>query len=124
MKKKILIVDDSAPILELSSTMMKLLGYEPIGASCGMEALKLLARETPALVLLDVMLPDMDGFKICRHIKQTPATADLPVFMVSAKKTDEDVEQGKKAGADEYISKPFKSAEVAKLIKSYLDDDE
>lgn len=124
MKKKILVVDDSAPILELSTTMLKLLGYQPIGASCGMEALKLLAIETPALVLLDVMLPDMDGFKICRHIKQTAATADLPVFMVSAKKTGEDVEQGRKAGADEYITKPFKSAEVAKLIKSYLDDDQ
>ena len=123
MKKKILVVDDSAPILELSTTMLKLLGYEPIGVSCGMDALKLLARETPALVLLDVMLPDMDGFKICRHIKQASATADIPVFMVSAKKTAEDVEQGRKAGADEYIAKPFKSAEVAKLIKDYLDND-
>ncbi len=123
MKKKILVVDDSAPILELSTTMLKLLGYEPIGVSCGMDALKLLAQETPALALLDVMLPDMDGFKICRHIKQTLATADMPVFMVSAKKTGEDVEQGRKAGADEYITKPFKSAEVAKLIKDYLGND-
>ena len=120
MKKKILVVDDSAPILELSTTMLKLLGYEPIGVSCGMDALKLLNQETPALALLDVMLPDIDGFNICRHIKQTPATADMPVFMVSAKKTDDDLAQGKKAGADEYITKPFKSAELAKLIKNYI----
>lgn len=120
MKKKILVVDDSAPILELSTTMLKLLGYEPIGVSCGIDALKQLAKETPDLALLDVMLPDMDGFKICQHIKQTPATANVPVFMVSAKKSSEDVERGKKAGADEYVTKPFKSADVAKLIKSYL----
>ena len=120
MKKKILVVDDSAPILELSNTMLRLLGYEPIGASCGMDALKQLALEPPALVMLDVMLPDMDGFKICRHIKQNPATAQVPVFMVSAKKTSDDVERGKKAGADEYISKPFKTAEVASLIEKYI----
>lgn len=122
MKKRILVVDDSAPILELTTTMLKLLGYEPVGVSCGMDALKLLATETPAMALLDVMLPDMDGFKICRHIKESAATAKVPVFMVSAKKTAEDVERGKKAGADEYITKPFKSAEVASLIKSYLDN--
>ena len=122
MKKKILVVDDSAPILELSCTMLRLLGYEPIGVSCGMDALKQLALETPALAMLDVILPDMDGFKICRHVKQNPATAKVPVFMLSAKKTSEDIERSKKAGADEYISKPFKSAEVASLIKKYIDN--
>ncbi len=120
MKKKILVVDDSAPILELSTTMLKLLGYDPVGVSCGMEALKYLAQETPAMALLDVMLPDMDGFKICQHIKQTPATAAVPVFMVSAKKTDEDQERGRKAGADEYVTKPFKSMEMAELIQGYI----
>lgn len=124
MKQKILVVDDSAPILELSTTMLKLLGYEPVGVACGTDAIKYLAREIPALALLDVMLPDIDGFKICQHIKQTAATANIPVFMVSAKKTDDDVERGKKAGADEYITKPFKSAEVAALIKNYLGDKE
>jgi twitching motility two-component system response regulator PilG len=120
VKKKILVVDDSAPILALSTTMLKLLGYEPAGVTCGVDALKYLAHETPALVLLDVMLPDMDGFKICRHIKQSQATSAIPVFMVSAKKTTDDIERGVKAGADEYITKPFKSAEVAELINNYL----
>lgn len=122
MKKTILVVDDSAPILELSTTMLKLLGYEPIGASSGMAALKLLTQQTPDLILLDVMLPDMDGFKICRHIKENPATTSVPVFMVSAKKTSEDAERGKKSGADEYVTKPFKSMEMAALIQSYLKD--
>lgn len=120
VKKKILVVDDSAPILQLSTTILKLLGYEPISVACGIDALKYLAQETPALALLDVMLPDMDGFKVCQHIKKTQATAAVPVFMVSAKKTDDDVERGLKAGADEYITKPFKSAELAALIKRYL----
>lgn len=120
MKKKILVVDDSLPILELASTMLKLLGYEPIQASNGVEALKLFSQEKPDLVLLDVMLPDMDGFKICQYIKSNPATVTTPVFMVSAKKTAEDAERGKKAGAEEYVTKPFKSAEMAQLVKSYL----
>lgn len=120
MKKRILVVDDSQPILELASTMLKLLGYEPIKASTGIEALKVLSQETPDLALLDVILPDMDGFKICQHIRSSEALAKMPVFMVSAKKTTEDVERGHKAGANEYVTKPFKSAEMAELIKTYI----
>jgi len=122
MKKKILVVDDSQPILELASTMLKLLGYEPLKASTGVEALKALRMETPDMALLDVILPDMDGFKICQHIRNNPDLAEMPVFMVSAKKTSEDMERGRKAGADEYVTKPFKSAEMARLIKSYIGD--
>lgn len=124
MKKKILVVDDSQPILELASTMLKLLGYEPIKASSGNAALRVLAEEKPDLALLDVILPDMDGFKICRHIRSNVTTAKMPVFMVSAKKTPEDAERGFKAGADEYVTKPFKSAELAQLIKTYIGEDD
>jgi DNA-binding response OmpR family regulator len=120
LKKKILVVDDSQPILELATTMLKLLGYEPIRAASGVEALKALSLEKPDMALLDVMLPDMDGFKICQHIRNTAATADMPIFMVSAKKTADDMERGKKAGANEYVTKPFKSAEMARLIKKYI----
>ena len=120
LKKKILVVDDSQPILELATTMLRLLGYEPLKASSGIEALKVLAQEKPDMALLDVILPDMDGFKICQHIRNNPATADMPIFMLSAKKTTEDVERGKKAGADEYVTKPFRSAEMAQLIKNYI----
>ena len=120
MKKKILVVDDSQPILELASTMLKLLGYEPIRASSGIAAIKALAKEKPDLALLDVILPDMDGFKICRHIRSNATTARIPIFMVSAKKTAEDADRGRQAGADEYVTKPFKSAELAELIKTYI----
>ncbi len=120
MKKKILVVDDSQPILELATTMLRLLGYEPLKASSGIEALKVLAQEKPDMALLDVILPDMDGFKICQHIRNNPATADMPIFMLSAKKTTEDVERGKNAGANEYVTKPFRSAEMAQLIKNYF----
>jgi len=122
LKKKILVVDDSQPILELATTMLKLLGYEPLKASTGVEALKVLTQETPDMALLDVMLPDMDGFKICQHIRSNAALADMPVFMVSAKKTAEDMERGHNAGANEYVTKPFKSAEMANLIKIYIGD--
>ncbi len=124
MKKRILVVDDSASILELETTMLKLLGYEPIAAATGMEALKILSQQVPDLALLDVMLPDMDGFKICHHIKNNPATAQVPVVMLTAKKTSEDVERGLKAGADEYVMKPFKSLEIAALIKKLLKEED
>jgi len=120
LKKKILVVDDSQPILELAATMLKLLGYEPLKASTGVEALKILSQEAPDLALLDVLLPDMDGFKICQHIRNNAALSEMPVFMVSAKKTSEDMERGLKVGANEYVSKPFKSAEMANLIKTYI----
>lgn len=100
--------------------MLKLLGYEPLKASSGVEALKTLKQETPDMALLDVILPDMDGFKICQHIRSDANLAKMPVFMVSAKKTTEDVERGQKVGADEYVTKPFKSAEMAQLIKAYI----
>jgi twitching motility two-component system response regulator PilG len=121
LKKKILVVDDSQPILELASTMLKLLGYEPLKASTGVEALRILSQESPDMALLDVMLPDMDGFKICQHIRGNANLAEMPVFMVSAKKTSEDMERGLKVGANEYVTKPFKSAEMAQLIKTYID---
>ena len=123
MKKRILVVDDSASILELETTMLKLLGYEPVTAATGMEALKILALQPPNLALLDVMLPDMDGFKICQHIKSNPATAHIPVVMLTAKKTSEDVERGLQAGADEYVMKPFKSLEIAALLKKLLKEE-
>ncbi len=121
-KKKVLVVDDNASILELEVNLLRLLDYEPLHAASGMEALKLLAREKPDLALIDVTLPDMDGFKICQHIKNQPTTSKVPVFLVSAKKTSEDERRGKKAGADEYVCKPFKSAEIAQLISRYLDN--
>ena len=121
MKKKILVVDDNASILELEINLIKLLGYDPVSATSGLQALKVLAEEKPDLVLLDVTLPDMDGFKICQHIKTRPASSKIPVFLVSAKKTSEDVELGEKAGANEYVSKPFKTTEIAQLISQYLE---
>ena len=85
-----------------------------------MEALRILAHEVPDLAMLDVMLPDLDGFKICRHIKTNPATAQVPVVIVTAKMTANEVEQGKKAGADEFVAKPFKSMEIAALLENLL----
>ena len=120
MKKKVLIVDDNSSILDLETKLLQLLGYEPVSAASGMTALKLLAQEKPDLALLDITLPDMDGFKICQHIKNRPATADIPVFLVSAKKTAEDTERADKAGADEYINKPFKTEEIARLLEKHL----
>jgi two-component system, sensor histidine kinase ChiS len=122
VKKKILVVEDTAPILELETNLLRLLGYEPIGAASGLDAIKLLAQEKPALALIDVTLPDLDGYKICQHIKGRPETAEIPVFLVSAKTSGEDIARGKKAGADEYVTKPFNTEDIAQLINRYLGD--
>ena len=120
LNKKILVVDDTASILELESNLLRLLGYEPVPATSGMAALKLFTQENPALVMLDVTLPDMDGFKICQLIKSRPGGSQIPVFLVSAKTTSADIAQGRKVGADEYITKPFKTSEIMQLLESYL----
>ena len=120
MKKKILIVEDDHSISQLETILLKVRGYDVITESNGQAALESLKLQKPDLVLLDVMLPGMDGFEICQRIKSTPATEDIPVLFLTAKKTEKDIEKGLEVGADSYITKPFKSAELLRSIASCL----
>jgi twitching motility two-component system response regulator PilG len=90
--------------------------------SNGQAALDAFAEERPDLVLLDIMLPEIDGFEVCRRIKENPETKDIPVVMLTAKKSREDMARGEKVGADWYITKPFKSAMVIKTIQRFLEE--
>lgn len=119
-KKKILVVEDEESLLKLESILLTSKGYEVKGVSNGPAALEALAEEKPDLVLLDIMLPAMDGFEVCRRIKSDPATKDLPVIMLTAKKSREDMARGQEVGADWYITKPFKSANVIETIQRFL----
>jgi len=119
-KKKILIVEDEESLLKLESILLTSKGFEVKGATNGRAALEEIHKCLPDLVLLDIMLPEMDGFEVCRKIKQDPQTRDIPVIMLTAKKTREDMEKGREAGADCYITKPFKSAMVIETIQRYI----
>lgn len=119
-KQKILIVEDEESLLKLESILLTSKGFEVKGVSNGRAALEEIQKSQPDLVLLDIMLPEMDGFEVCKKIKEDPQTRDIPVIMLTAKKTREDMEKGKEVGADCYITKPFKSAMVIETIQRYL----
>jgi len=119
-KKKILVVEDEESLLKLESILLTSKGYEVRGVPNGQAALDAIAEERPDLVLLDIMLPEIDGFEVCRRIKSDAATRDIPVVMLTAKKTRDDMARGEKVGADWYITKPFKSAMVIETIQRFL----
>lgn len=119
-KQKILIVEDEESLLKLESILLTSKGYDVRGVSNGQEALDAIAEEKPDLVLLDIMLPEIDGFEVCQRIKDDPDTKGIPVIMLTAKKSREDMARGEKVGADWYITKPFKSVMVIETIQRFL----
>jgi len=119
-KNKILVVEDEESLLKLESILFTSKGYAVTGARDGKSALEAIALERPDLVVLDIMLPDLDGFEICRAIKENPETRTLPVIMLTAKKSSQDLERGRLAGADAYITKPFKSVKVLEVIEGLI----
>ncbi len=120
MQKKILIVEDEESLLKLESILLTTKGYLVQGVTSGVAALEAIEEEKPDLVLLDVMLPKMDGFEVCSRIKQDPETKHIPVILLTAKKTPEDLARGQEVGADHYITKPFKSANVMEVIDNLI----
>ncbi|BCA80018.1 response regulator [Desulfuromonas sp. AOP6] len=119
-KKRILIVEDEESLLKLESILLTSKGYDVTGVTNGQAALDSLAENPSDLVLLDIMLPQIDGFEVCRRIKENPQTRHIPVIMLTAKKSREDMARGEKVGADWYITKPFKSAMVIETIQRFL----
>lgn len=119
-KKRILVVEDEESLLKLETILLTVKGFEVVGAFTGQMALDKLATEEFNLVLLDIMLPDIDGFEICRHIRNNPQTAGLPIVMLTAKRTLDDRERGFGCGANAYLQKPFKSAMIIDEITRLL----
>ena len=125
---RVLVVDDIAANIALATALLRRDGYVVSSATNGIEALEMVAREQPDLVLMDVMMPGLDGFEACRILKAGPATRLIPVVLVTALQETEDRIRGIDAGADDFISKPFNAPELrARLrslvrIKRYTDD--
>lgn len=104
---RLLVIEDDADIRELIAYNLRKEGYQVVVADEGTEGLKLAAQNPPDLVLLDLMLPDLDGLEVCRRLKRDPTLASMPVVMVTAKGGESDIVAGLELGADDYITKPF-----------------
>lgn len=117
---RILIVDDSENIRNVLQMNFEWLGYEVICASDGEEALKKVSEEHPDLIVLDVMMPRLNGYQVCRTIKSNPKIAHIPVVFLSAKDQQGDKFWGKDCGADEYLTKPFSAAKLERVVEQLL----
>ena len=116
----ILAVDDEVHILELISFNLKAAGYHVVTALTGEEALKRCEVEKPSLVLLDIMLPGIDGLEVCRRLKGDRTTSNIPIIMLTARGDEVDKILGLELGADDYITKPFSVRELAARVKPLL----
>jgi pilus assembly protein CpaE len=120
MPEKILIVDDDIDSLKLIGLMLQRHGYEVVAANAGNQALNKASSEHPSLIILDVMMPDMDGYEVCRRLRANPDTKAIPIIMFTAKTLVDDKVAGFEAGADDYLTKPTHPAELASRVKSIL----
>lgn len=116
--KKILVVDDEEDILNLLSYNLKKAGFEVVTAGDGPEALELAVKELPGLILLDIMLPNMEGTEVLKRLKADPATLGVPVIMLTAKGEEIDRIVGFELGADDYITKPFSPRELILRVRA------
>ena len=120
MKKFVLIVEDEDDIRELVSYHLLKEGYQVAGVASGEEALEIAGRQMPDLILLDVMLPGMDGFAVCRELRAAPRMADVPVMMLTAKSEEADVVRGLNEGATDYVTKPFSPRVLLARVRAAL----
>lgn len=120
MKQKILIVDDEPDALEVIAFKLKEAGYIPLTAADGLRAVELVRDERPALVVLDLMLPKLDGLEVCKLLRRDPATAGIPIIMLTARAAEMDRIVGLELGADDYVTKPFSPRELVLRIKKVL----
>ncbi|MCE2863041.1 MAG: hypothetical protein RIR76_1482 [Verrucomicrobiota bacterium] len=120
MKPKILLVDDEPDALEVLGFRLREAGFAPILAKDGARAITAARDERPALIVLDVMLPEVDGLEVCKILRRDPATAGIPVLMLTARAAEMDRVLGLELGADDYVTKPFSPRELVLRIRKLL----
>lgn len=120
MKPKILVVDDEPDALEVLGFKLKEAGYTPIFAADGARALAVAREEHPALIVLDLMLPEVDGLEVCKLLRRDDATAGIPIIMLTARAAEMDRVIGLEVGADDYVTKPFSPRELVLRVKKLL----
>ena len=119
-KKEILIVEDQEELRQLECLLLGSRGYLVEGVADGIAALDYLQNRKPDLVLLDIMLPGIDGFEVCRQIRNREETKNIPVIMITARNSREDMAKGEEVGANMYMTKPFKSEKIVENIRTLL----
>lgn len=119
-RKKILLVDDAETILMMERMILNKAGYELITAKDGQEAVTKATAERPDLILMDVVMPKMNGFEACKQLRGHDTTKTIPIIMVTTRGEAENVESGFESGCDDYITKPINGLEVLSKVKSAL----
>jgi two-component system alkaline phosphatase synthesis response regulator PhoP/two-component system response regulator VicR len=122
MAKRILAVDDERHIVRLIQVNLERAGYEVLTAADGQQALETVAKEHPDLIVLDWMMPQLNGMETLKRLKANPATAEIPVIMLTAKSQDADVFKGWQSGVDCYLTKPFNPMELLTFVKRIFQD--
>lgn len=117
---RVLVVDDSRESLDLLVYFLKPAGYEVLTAMDGVEAIEMVERQSPDIILLDIMLPRLDGYQVCERLKKSQSTFHIPIIMITALKELKDKIRALEAGADDFISKPFDNVELLTRVKSLL----
>lgn len=120
--KKILVVDDDPYILMSLEFLLKKNGFEVMVARNGTEALEIVDKQVPQVVLLDIMMPDVDGYAICKHIKNHKKLKDARVVFMSAKSKESDIQKGYDLGASLYITKPFSTRQLLKQVQELMEE--
>ena len=119
-RERVLVVDDEQDLLELVSYNLNKEGFRVVCVSTGEEALTAAKRDVPDLILLDLLLPTVDGLEVCRRLKSDPRTQHIPVLMLTAKSEEADIVRGLELGADDYVPKPFSPRVLMARIKAVL----
>jgi CheY-like chemotaxis protein len=116
-RRNVLLVDDDPLILEILRTILDLEEFEVTTAASGRAAMAAVDEVRPDVVVCDVVMPEVDGLEVCRHLKSTPTTADLPVILLTARDRPEDRQAGQDAGCDAYLTKPFSPLQLIDVIR-------
>ena len=119
-QKRILLIDDHQTVFRLLEAIVRIKGYQLIYADSGQQGIVMARQEQPDMILLDVMMPDIDGFKVCQYLKENEGTKAIPVMFLTARGSEGDLETGRKAGADGFMTKPFQTIDVLKKIEQLL----
>ena len=120
-KTKILVADDNRNIVELVKMEFEILDYDVVTAFDGEDALKKIEKENPDLLILDVMMPKMNGFDVCMKLRDNPKYQNIPIIMLTAKSQEKDKFWGRQVGADEYITKPFEPEVLEQVVHNLLE---
>jgi len=120
MTKKIMVVDDEPNIVDVITTRLKANDYQVVAACDGLEALELVKKERPDLVILDLMLPKLDGYQVCNQLKSDEELKDIPVIMLTSLGKANEIREGLDKGADAYVAKPFNWDKLAGIISGLL----